>query len=161
MDYGKQWEEKFSVQFNEQFNKEKPTYLLQRLYDQVTMYKDVSQNPADFYAMIEGNLVYIECKETQEGVLNFSKFQQLDRMLAKIQYPNVQAYVLIWYRKKQRVVAVSAQEADRIRKDGNKSIALSMADKMLYNIYEIPSVTKVTYPTCDWSKLAEVIKNDR
>ena len=160
MDYGKQWEAKFNVQFNEQFNKTKPTYLLQRLYDQVTMYKDVSQNPADFYAMVNGKLVYIECKETGEGTLNFSKFAQLDRMLEKVQYPNVQAYVLIWFRKKKQVIVVSAQEADKIRQEGNKSIALTMLDKISYNIYEIPSVTKVTYPDCDWSKLIEVIDND-
>ena len=155
-DYGKAWEQKFKEQFSSQF----PNKLLERLYDQVTMYKDVSQNPADYYLFAKKTLTYIECKETGEGTLNFSKFPQLDRMLEKIKFDDVKAYVLIWFRKKQRVIVVSAQEADRIRQAGHKSIALSMLDKMLYNIYEIPSVTKVTYPDCDWSKLIEVIDND-
>jgi penicillin-binding protein-related factor A (putative recombinase) len=125
------------------------------------MYKDVSQNPADYYLFDGSTLAYIECKETGEGTLNFSKFPQLDRMLEKIQYKNVQAYVLIWFRSKQRVVILSAQEADKIRQDGHKSIALAMLEKKSYNIIEIPATFPRTYPVCDWSKLVEVIKNDR
>lgn len=156
VDYGKEWEKKFQLQFTSQF----PGKLLERLYDQVSMYKDVSQNPADYYLFANKTLAYIECKETGEGTLNFSKFPQLDRMLEKIKYEDVKAYVLIWYRKKQRVVAVSAQEADKIRQDGNKSIALSMLEKKSYNIIEIPATFPRTYPMCDWSKLIEVIDND-
>lgn len=156
VDYGKEWEKKFQLQFTSQF----PKKLLERLYDQVSMYKDVSQNPADYYLFTNRTLTYIECKETGEGTLNFSKFPQLDRMLEKIKFDNVKAYVLIWYRKKQRVVVVSAQEADKIRQDGYKSIALSMLEKKSYNIIEIPATFPRTYPVCDWSKLIEVIDSD-
>ena len=156
VDYGKEWEKKFQLQFTSQF----PEKLLERLYDQVSMYKDVSQNPADYYLFTNKTLTYIECKETGEGTLNFSKFPQLDRMLEKIQYEDVKAYVLIWYRKKQRVVVVSASEADKIRQDGYKSIALSMLEKKSYNIIEIPATFPRTYPVCDWSKLIEVIDSD-
>ena len=157
VNYGKNWEEKFKTQFKSQF----PDLLLERIYDQVTMYKDVSQNPADYYLFDGSTLAYIECKETGEGTLNFSKFPQLDRLLEKIQYKNVQAYVLIWFRSKQRVVILSAQEADKIRQDGHKSIALAMLEKKSYNIIEIPATFPRTYPVCDWSKLVEVIKDDR
>ena len=72
----------------------------------------------------------------------------------------MQAYALIWFRSKQKVVILSAKEADKIRQDGHKSIALAMLDKKSYNIIEIPATFPRKYPVCDWSKLVEVISND-
>ena len=153
VNYGKEWEKKFAAQWRAAF----PTNLLERIQDQVSGYKTVSQNVADYYAFINHKLVYIECKETQEGTLNFSKFPQLDRLLDKMQYEDVLGFVVIWFRKYQKVIMVNALDADQMRKDDHASIALSMLQKKSYNIIEIPSATYKMYPKCDFKIMKEVL----
>lgn len=153
VNYGKEWEKRFAAQWRAAF----PTNLLERLQDQVSGYKTVSQNVADYYAFVNHKLIYLECKETQEGTLNFSKFPQLDRLLDKMQYEDVVGFVVIWFRKHQKVIMVNALDADKMRKDGCASIALSMLEKKLYNIIEIPSTTYKMYPKCDFKIMKEVL----
>lgn len=153
VNYGKEWEKRFAAQWRTAF----PTFLLERIHDQVSGFKTVSQNVADYYAFVCQKLVYLECKETQEGTLNFAYFPQLDRLLTQMQYKDVLGFVVIWFRKHKKVIMVSALEADKIRKDGHASIALSMCSKKLYNIIEIPSTTTNVYPKCDFSIMNGVI----
>lgn len=153
VDYGKEWEDKFSVQWKNTF----PKSLIERIPDQYNGHKKTSENIADFYACFNHKLVYFECKETKEGTLNFAKFPQLDRMLERVKLNDVKGYVVIWFRKFNAVVFVDVREADKIRKDGHASIAYSMLSEKLYNIIEIPSVTHRVYPVCDFSLLCEVI----
>lgn len=153
VDYGKEWEKKFADQWQATF----PKSIIERLYDQVSGYKTVSQNPSDYYSFVNKKLVYLECKETNEGTLNFSKFPQLDRLLDRMKFDDVLGFVVIWFRKYKKVVVVNAQDADKIRKDGHASIALSMLTKKSYNIIEIPSTTTNVYPKCDFSVMCEVI----
>ena len=153
VDYGKEWEQKFSTQWKNTF----PKNLIERIPDQYNGHKKTSENIADFYACFNSKLVYFECKETKEGTLNFAKFSQLDRMLERALLNDVKGYVVIWFRKFQAVVMVDVVEADRIRKDGRASIAYSMLKEKLYNIIEIPSVTTKVYPKCDFTVMREVI----
>ena len=156
INYGKEWEKRFASQWRNSF----PKNILERLYDQVSGYKTVSQNPADYYAFVNKKLIYLECKETNEGTLNFSKFPQLDRLLEKVKYEDVLGFVVIWFRKYKKVVMVSVDAADKIRNDGNASIALSMLNEKSYNILEISATFARTYPKCDFSNIKEIF-NDK
>lgn len=153
VNYGKEWERRFEAQWRAAF----PSNLIERIHDQTSGYKTVSQNISDYYAFLNQKLIYLECKETKQNTLNFTNFPQLDRMLQYTEYENVLGYVVIWFRTKQRVVAVDVAEADKIRKDGHASIALSMLDKKLYNIIDIPTSVCRTYPKCDFSIMKELI----
>lgn len=91
VNYGKEWERRFEMQWRAAF----PNNLIERIHDQTSGFKTVSQNIADYYAFIKNKLVYLECKETIQNTLNFSKFPQLDRMLQYTQYQDVLGYVVI------------------------------------------------------------------
>lgn len=50
--------------------------------------------------------------------------------------------------------------AEKIYKDGNKSIQLKMFEKNLYNIIEIPSVKKRVFMDSNYTVLADINKED-
>ena len=103
----------------------------------------------------------LECKETQEGTINFSKIPQLDRPEGLKDYINVkdvQPYIIVWFRSHDRVIACPASEALRIKADGNKSISLKMLDDKLYNIIEIPSKKLRTFLESDYTVLIDEVK---
>ena len=59
----------------------------------------------------------LECKETNEGTINFAKIPQLDRtegLKDFIGIKDVQPYIIVWFRKFDKVIAVPAAEALRI-----------------------------------------------
>lgn len=103
----------------------------------------------------------LECKETQEGTINFAKIPQLDRPEGLKDYINikdVQPYIIVWFRSHDRVIACPASEALRIKADGNKSISLKMLDDKLYNIIEIPSKKLRTFLESDYTILIDKVK---
>ena len=154
--YGKKFEQKFKEDWKCCF----PGTFFFRLKDQVTGYKVTSQNPCDFLAMNNGYMWMLECKETQEGTLNFAKIPQLDRddgLKDFIGLKDVQTYIIIWFRKHDKVIAVPAAEALRIKNDGNKSISLKMLENKSYYIIDLPSVKLRTFLNTDYTYL---IKED-
>jgi len=153
---GKKFEERFKLDWKACF----PGTFLYRLPDQITGYKDTSQNPCDFLAFNNGILWMLECKETTEGTINFAKIPQLDRLKDYIGMENVAQYIIVWYSKYDRVIACSASEALKIREDGNKSIALKMLDNKLYNIIEIPSKKLRTFMESDYSGLPKIFRGE-
>ena len=151
-EYGKKFEDRFRKDWRNCF----PNTFLFRLKDQITGYKDTSQNPCDFLAMNNGYMWLLECKETQEGTINFSKIPQLDRTEGLKDYigiKNVQPYVIVWFRKFDKVIAVPAAEALRIKNDGNKSISLKMLKDKSYYIIDLPSVKLRTFLETDYTYL--------
>ena len=156
--YGKAWEEHFKDYWSKSF----PEYLIARLYDQITKYKDVSQNPADYYSFLEDKLIYLECKVTEENTLNFQKFPQLERMYKlSTTYKNVMGYVVIWYKSHDLVVMVSDQEAMRIKNDGNKSINVKLftSKSTDYNYIIVPTKKLSTLLKCDFLSIKDKILN--
>jgi len=150
--YGKKFEDRFKEDWKRCF----PNTFLFRLKDQITYYKDTSQNPCDFLAMNNGYMWLLECKETQEGTINFSKIPQLDRDKGLKDYigvKDVQPYIIVWFRKHDKVIAVPAAEALKIKNDGHASISLKMLNDSSYYIIEIPSVKLRVFLESDYTYL--------
>lgn len=155
--YGKKFEQRFKLDWQRSF----PGTFFFRLKDNMNGYKETAQNPCDFLAMHNGYLWMLECKETQEGTINFAKIPQLDRPEGLKDYINikdVQPYIIVWFRSHDRVIACPASEALRIKADGNKSISLKMLDDKLYNIIEIPSKKLRTFLESDYTILIDKVK---
>jgi penicillin-binding protein-related factor A (putative recombinase) len=114
--------------------------------------------------MNNGYMWMIECKETNEGTINFSKIPQLDRKDGLKDYiglKDVQPYIIVWFRKFDKIIAVPAAEALRIKNDGNKSISLKMLEDKSYYIIELPSVKLRTFLSTDYTYLlSEDILNE-
>ena len=147
--YGKRFEQKFSLDWKKCF----PGTFFYRLADQVSGYKTTSQNPCDFLAMNNGFLWMLECKETTEGTLNFAKIPQLDRLKEFLPLKDIQAYIIIWYRSHDKVIACPAAEALRMKKDGLKSISLKMLEDKSYYIIDLPSTKLRTFLDTDYTIL--------
>ena len=98
----------------------------------------------------------LECKETNEGTINFAKIPQLDRtdgLKDFIGLKDVQTYVIVWFRKFDKVIAVPASEALRIKRDGHASISLKMLEDKSYYIIELPSVKLRVFLETDYTYL--------
>ena len=131
-----------------------------RLPDQVSKFKTTSKNPCDFIAFNNGLLWLLECKETQEGTLNFSKMSQIDDLPDYCIYEGVLPYFIIWFSKKDKVIAVKADEAARIKASGEKSISLKMLGDPAYNIIDLPGEKKRVYLDVDFTTLLKLYKKD-
>ena len=124
-------------------------------------YKETSQNPCDFLAMASQKLFMIECKETKENTLNFAKIPQLDRLKDYIGIEDTYQYIIIWYSLKDKVVAVSAEEALRIRdKEGKKSINIKMLEDKSYNIIDIPSTKLRVFMETDYTYFVKKVRGE-
>ena len=150
--YGKKFEDKFKSDWKKCF----PGTFVYRLKDQLTGYKETSQNPCDFLAMHSGYMWMLECKETNEGTINFAKIPQLDRENGLKDYIGVkdtQPYIIVWFRKHDKVIACPAAEALRMKKDGLKSISLKMLEDKSYYIIDLPSTKLRTFLDTDYTIL--------
>ena len=124
-------------------------------------FKTTSQNPCDFFALVQRYFFMLECKETTEGTINFSKISQLDRLADYIGMDGVFTYIIIWFSSKDKVLAVSAEEAVRIKGLGHKSISLKMLGDEAYNIIDLPAKKKRVFMDTDFTALiSEVAKID-
>jgi len=131
---------------------------LYRLPDQVSGYKQTSQNPCDFLAFNNGMLWMLECKETKEGTINFAKIPQLDRLKEYVGLKDVNPYIIVWFSKFDKVIACHASEALKMQADGKKSISLKMLEDKSYNIIDIPSVKKRVFLATDYTYLLQTVK---
>ena len=111
---------KFESIFRKDWGNCFPGTFLYRLPDQVSGYKQTSTNPCDFLAFNNGILWMLECKETQEGTINFAKIPQLDRLKDYIGLENVEQFIIVWYSNHDKVIACPASEALKMKADGKK-----------------------------------------
>lgn len=158
-EYGKKFEEHFRKDWKKCF----PNTFIFRLKDQITGYKDTSQNPCDFLAMNNGIMWMLECKETQEGTINFSKIPQLDRTEGLKDYiglSDVEPFIIVWFRKHDKVIACPAAEALRMKQNGLKSISLKMLEDKSYYIIDLPSVKLRTFLETDYTYLVDCVKSE-
>lgn len=77
-----------------------------RLKDQLTGYKETSQNPCDFLCKPTEKLFMVECKEHLGASIPFTAIPQYDRMLEYKDQLDVFPIILIWFSEKDRVIAV-------------------------------------------------------
>ena len=144
---------KFEAIFKADWKKCFPNTFLFRLNDQFNGYKETSQNPCDFLAMNNGYMWMLECKETTEGTINFSKIPQLDRLKSYVGVKDVQPYILVWYSKFDKVIACPVAEALKMQKDGKKSISLKMLNDDTYYVIDLPSTKKIKFLETDYTYL--------
>jgi len=154
MNYGKKFEENVKDDW-ERFLPDSPII---RLQDQQSGYAGNSSNICDYIAFTSGKLFLLECKETKENTFNFAKLTQYDDLLNYKDYDNTYPGVTIWFSKHDKVVWVSINEIERMKKEGKKSVNIKMLDTKEYKIYEIPSKKKRVYLTCDFNILRSVEK---
>jgi len=148
---GKQFEAHFKADWQKSF----PHTWIYRLPDQVSRFKGTSKNPCDFLAYNNSILWMLECKETKEGTLNFSKIGQFDLLKANLGYDGVKPYLIIWFESFDKIFAVPFQEVVRMKDDELKSVSLKNLEKKLYKNIEIPSVKKRVFLESDYSVLIE------
>ena len=155
MNYGKAFENSFKTNWKKCF----PNTFILRLPDQMNGYYN-SSNIADFLAVNHGILYLLECKETKEGTLHFSKLSQYDKMLSCANLEDTFPIVIIWFSSFDKIIACPIQEAEKMKKDGKKSISLKMLEDKTYNIIEIPVIKKRIFLEADYTYLYKRIKED-
>lgn len=156
VNYGKKFEEKFKGDWKKCF----PSSFLLRLNDQITGYLTTSQNACDFISFTRKSLFLIECKSHDGASIPFSAIPQYERLLAYKDMEDVYPVIIIWFKEKDKVLGVPIHEAEKMVKNGEKSIGLRMLDKKSYNIIDIPSVKKRVFMDTDYKYLVEELLND-
>ena len=152
---------KFEEVFKENWKKCFPNTFIFRLRDQMTGYKETSQNPCDFICFPGNNILYmLECKEHRGASIPFSAIPQYERLLNYKNTPNVVAGCIIWFSEKDLVVFVPILEIEKMVLDGRKSIGIKMLKEKLYNIIEIPSEKKRVFLDSDYSVLQKEVAHD-
>ena len=149
---------KFEAVFKQDWKACFPGTFLYRLPDQVSGYKQTSQNPCDFLGFNNGLLWMLECKETKEGTIYFAKITQLARLKEYVGLIDVHPYIIVWVSKHDKVIACHASEALKLQADGKKSISLKMLEDKSYNIIELPSVKKRVFLETDYTYLLNKVK---
>ena len=148
----------FEQKFKECWMKSFPNSFIYRLPDQLSSYLTVSQNPGDFICFTNKRLFLIECKSHDGASIPFTAIPQYERLLNYKNIPDVYPGIVIWFKEKDKVLWVPIDVAEKIYKDGNKSIQLKMFEKNLYNIIEIPSTKKRVFMDSDYTILSTLEK---
>lgn len=144
---GKQWEDKVKNDLLKL-----PNIALERVPDQMTGFKNTSQNPCDFFVYLYPNFYYIECKSVNGNTLTVD-IAQYDRLIKRLGPKGIRAGVILWWIPHQKVAYVPIKTFEKIKNDGKRSINIKMLNDNEYRIIEIPSVTKRVFPDCDYSIL--------
>ena len=83
----------------------------------------------------------------------FTAIPQYERLLAYKDIKGVYPGIVIWFKEKDTVIWVPIKEAEKMVKDENKSIKLSMLKEDKYKIIVIPSTKKRVFMDSDYSSL--------
>lgn len=159
--YGKLWEQKVKDDFLKV-----PGATIDRLYDQTTGHAFTSANVCDFIGFIgdeltdKGNIYYIEAKSCHKNTFPLVNLRQYDKLKFKVGLPGVRAGVVLWFIDHQTVLYVPISTFTQLIKDGKKSVNIKMIDENEYNIITIPSVTKRTFPVCDYNILTTLKRGE-
>ena len=148
---GKRWEDKFKATWIKCF----PNTFLFRLKDQMTGFKETSQNSCDFLALPTDKLFMIECKTHKGASIPFTAIPQYERLLDYKDLNNVHAGFLIWFSEKEIVIWVDEIEAEKMVNNGEKSIGLRMLDDNKYKIKVLKTEIKYNYPRCDFNDFVD------
>lgn len=146
---GKKWEEKFKESWIECF----PDTFIYRIPDQQSRHKGASKNPCDFLAFPNKDLYMIELKSHKGNTFPFDCFKQYELLLEYKDIQNVKCCLIVWFIEHNKVIYVPIEEVEKMKSDDKKSINIKMLDTKEYNIIEIPSIIKRTYPRCDFTIL--------
>ena len=150
---------KFEDKFKEDFKKSFPGGTIDRLYDQVSGYKAIS-NISDFIGYNYPLIFYLECKSHKGNTFPLENLTQYDKLVKKVGIHGVRAGVVIWYIEKDRVIYVPINTITKMKQDNKKSVNIRTIDEDGYKYYEIPSVKKRVYMDSDYSVLKDTEEGD-
>lgn len=158
-DLGKRFEARFAQDWQRCF----PDTLIYRLHDQMSGYKETSQNPCDFLCFPGEIFLMVECKAHAGASIPFSAIPQYERLLKYKGLRRVHPGVIVWFYEKDIVIWVSIEEMEKMVIDGEKSIGLRMIDnkkpyKKAYNIITLPSVKLRTFMETDYNYLVKQLE---
>ena len=152
---GKQFESRFKEDFEQSF----PDGTIDRIYDQVSGYKTIS-NVSDFIGYNMPHIFYLECKSTHENTFNFHKLTQYDKLTGKVGIPGVRVGVVIWFIKHDRVVYVPIKTITKMKKDGLKSVNIREIDDSGYRFFNVPSQKLRVFMKSDYGFLMTTEEGD-
>jgi len=152
---GKQFEERFKLDWKRTV----PNASLDRLYDQVSGMKTIS-NISDFIGYSYPNIFYLECKSTKENTFNFSYLTQYEKLKPKVGIPGVRVGVVIWFINHDRVVYVPIGTVSKMKEDGLKSVNIRTLDGSGYRFFEIPSKKLRVFLESDYGVLMSTEDGD-
>lgn len=150
---GKAWE----LKFKEDFKKSLPDSTIDRIYDQISNYKNIS-NVSDFIAYSYPNIFYIECKSKKGNTFPFVNLTQYEKLLSKVGIKGVRAGVILWFIDHDIILYVPISTITKMKEEGKKSVNIKDIDN--YNIIKIPSVKKRVFSSGDYSVLLNLKEGD-
>lgn len=150
---GKAWE----LKFKEDFKKSLPDSTIDRIYDQISNYKNIS-NVSDFIAYSYPNIFYIECKSKKGNTFPFVNLIQYEKLLSKVGIKGVRAGVILWFIDHDIILYVPISTITKMKEEGKKSVNIKDIDN--YNIIKIPSVKKRVFSSGDYSVLLNLKEGD-
>lgn len=146
----------FEKKFQEDWHKTMPNSFIMRIPDQMSGYKNTSQNICDYICYKYPLLFLIELKTTKGNTINFNNISQYDKLVANIGIKGVRSGVIVWFYEKDKIIYVPASSMKQMKKNGEKSINLKkVLDKGIYKCYNILGVKKKIYFDSDYSILME------
>lgn len=150
---------KFESKFKEDFTKSFPGGTIDRLYDQVSGYKAIS-NISDFIGYNYPNMFYLEVKSHKGNTFPLDNLSQYDKLVVKVGIKGVRAGVVIWFVEHNRVIYVPIKTVTKMKLDGKKSVNIRTIDEDGYRYFEIPSVMKRVFMDSDYKVLLNTEEGD-
>ena len=150
---GKEFEKKFEEDFLTTF----PKAFVMRIKDQMSGYKNASQNLCDYICFNNGFLYCVECKSIEkQNTFPFQNLKQFEKLSEQKNIEGVSAGVVIWFIKHKKVCWVPIDEFIRLKNEGYKSINVKMIDDGNFKVYNLESKPKRVFLDTDYSLLEEL-----
>ena len=157
---GKKWEAFFKQNWKECF----PNTFIYRLPDQLRGYAGAGgSNPCDFICLPKNSiLLMLELKEHKGNTINWTAIRQYEKLLAYKDLENVYPGILIWFSDHDKIIFCPIGEAEKMHKDGLKSINIKLIESNKYLLYNIPATKKRVFLNADFNTFVEELeKNDK
>ena len=117
-------------------------YSLDRFYDQMSGFYQVSRNICDFVCYKYPNQYYIESKATHEDRFDFSMLTetQHDGLLAKSKIPGCYGLVIVLFATHKRAFVIDIRDIEKLEDDGKKSLNVNKVSIWGIPYAEIPAI---------------------
>ena len=152
---GKQFEAKLKEDFKKSF----PSGLIERIYDQMSGYKTIT-NISDFFAYNYPNLFLLEAKTHKGNTFPLINLTQYDKLKEYVGTPGIRVGVIIWFQDHDKVIYIPIASVTKMKLNKKKSINIKTLYDENYRFIEIPSVKKRVFMDSDYSVLATLQDKD-
>lgn len=104
----------------------------------------------------------LELKEHKGNTINWTAIRQYEKLLAYKDLENVYPGILIWFSDHDKIIFCPIGEAEKMHKDGLKSINIKLIESNKYLLYNIPVTKKRVFLNADFNTFIEDLeKNDK